>query len=224
MENARQKVDRILKNLTSSREDLWALNDDIWHTLDHSSVEDVQRAASFQVKYLELLDQFARNSEEIAALIVQFTGIKEEETPDIKDVFGNSNERIIKELNKEEPHSIDEDFTYKRPYAIVMENNACTNLETWKDLYKQVCRHLAGKNKELFDFLAANESLVSKQQKKYYSDNPKELRAPVKITDKTYVETNLSASDFTKRMKEIFDIYRISKDSLTIYLRQDRNG
>ena len=76
MENARQKVDRILKNLTSSREDLWALNDDIWHTLDHSSVEDVQRAASFQVKYLELLDQFARNSEEIAALIVQFTGIK----------------------------------------------------------------------------------------------------------------------------------------------------
>lgn len=66
MENASEKINKILKELTSACEDLWALNDDIWHNLDHSSIEEVQAATSFQIQYIKLLDQFAQNSEEIA--------------------------------------------------------------------------------------------------------------------------------------------------------------
>lgn len=224
MENASEKINKILKELTSAREDLWALNDDIWHNLDHSSIEEVQAATSFQIQYIKLLDQFAQNSEEIAALISQFTGVKEDEAPVIADSNDLINERLIKELNKEEPHRIDEDFTYKRPYAIIIEGCGYKNLETWKDLYKQVCKHLANKNLNVFDSLASNEELISKQKKKYYTTNKKEVRTAAQITEKTYVEMNLSANDFAKRIQELFKVFEISIDNLTIFLRQDRNA
>lgn len=99
MDKAAEKINRILKELTNAREDLWALNDDIWHTLDHSSIEEVQAATSFQIQYIKLLDLFAQNSEEITTLISQFTGIREEHVPIIMDVNDSENERLIKELN-----------------------------------------------------------------------------------------------------------------------------
>lgn len=224
MENASEKINKILKELTSAREDLWALNDDIWHNLDHSSIEEVQAATSFQIQYIKLLDQFAQNSEEIAALISQFTGVKEEESPIINNSKDFSNERLIKELNKEEPHDFTEDFTYKRPYAIIIEDCAYKNLETWKDVYKQICKHLANKNITLFDSLSSNEDLISKQKKKYYVSDKKDVRSAAKITYKTFVEMNLSANDFMKRTQEIFKVFDLQKESLTIYLRQDRNA
>lgn len=56
MENGTEKINRILTSLANTQEDMLALKDYIWQNLDHSSVEEVQTAASFQVKYLELLD------------------------------------------------------------------------------------------------------------------------------------------------------------------------
>ena len=55
MENGTEKINRILTSLANTQEDMLALKDYIWQNLDHSSVEEVQTAASFQVKYLELL-------------------------------------------------------------------------------------------------------------------------------------------------------------------------
>lgn len=224
MENAAEKINKILKELTNAREDLWALNDDLWHNLDHSSIEEVQAATAFQIQYIKLLDQFAQNSEEIATLISQFTGIKEEVTAVVKDSKDSSNERLIKELNKEEPHSLDEDFTYKRPYGFILESCAYSGFETWKDLYVQFCKHMASKNAGTFDSLSKNQELVSKQKKKYFASNKADIRLPQLITEKTYVELNFSANDFAKRMKEIFAVYKVDSNSMSIYLQQDRNA
>ena len=224
MENASEKINKILKELTSAREDLWALNDDIWHNLDHSSIEEVQAATSFQIQYIKLLDQFAQNSEEIAALISQFTGVKEEPAAIVNNTKDSSNEKLIKELNKEEPHTIDEDFTYKRPFGFILEGCAYSGFETWKDLYIQFCKHMANKDVSTFDTLPKKQELVSKQNKKYFATNKQDIRYPELITEKTYVELNLSANHFAKRMKEIFDVYKVSTNEITIYLQQDRNA
>ena len=129
-----------------------------------------------------------------------------------------------KELNKEEPHSIIEDFTYKKPYAIIIENCAYKGLENWKDVYKQICKHLAKKNEKLFDSLSSNKELISKQNKKYFTTDKKEIRRAEKITEKTFVEINLSANDFVKRIQEIFTVFKLHNDDIIIYLRQDRNA
>ena len=219
MEITVEKINKILKALTNVREDLCALNDDIWHNLDHSSIEEVQAATSFQIQYIKLLDQFAQNSEEITALVSQFTGIKEEHVPIIMDVNDSENERLIKELNKEEAHSLDEDFTYKHPHGFIVDGCAYSGFETWKDLYIQFCKHLSSQNTEKFDTLARNQSLISKQNRKYFSTNKKDLRYPELITNKTYVELNFSANHFAKRIKEIAGIYKIDTALITIYLQ-----
>lgn len=224
MDKAAEKINRILKELTNAREDLWALNDDIWHTLDHSSIEEVQAATSFQIQYIKLLDQFAQNSEGITTLISQFTGIREEIVPVIKNVNDSKNERLIKELRKEEAHSIDEDFTYKRPYGFIIDGCAYSGFETWKDLYIQFCKHISNTDADKFDALAKNQSLISKQNRKYFSTNKQDIRYPELITDKTYVELNLSANHFAKRIKEIAGIYGIDAALITIFLQQDRNA
>lgn len=137
MENGTEKINRILTSLTSTQEDMLAIKDYIWQNLDHSSVEEVQTAASFQVKYLELLDHFVQNSQEIAALISQFTGIKVEESPREAKKEDSENQRIIKELNKNEAHEVTEDFTFKRPIAFIFNGCAYTGLNNWTDFYIQ---------------------------------------------------------------------------------------
>ena len=39
-----------------------------------------------------------------------------------------------------------------------------------------------------------------------------------------YVETNLSANDFAKRISEILNHLEMNTSDITIYLRQDRNA
>ena len=58
MENGTEKINRILTSLANTQEDMLALKDYIWQNLDHSSVEEVQTAASFQVKYLHVYESW----------------------------------------------------------------------------------------------------------------------------------------------------------------------
>lgn len=41
--------------------------------------------------------------------------------------------------------------------------------------------------------------------------------------DDFFVETNLSANEFTKRICEIMNYLELKTSDITIYLRQDRN-
>ena len=224
MENGTEKINRILANLSSTQEDMLALKDYIWLNLDHSSVEEVQTAASFLVKYLELLDQFAQNSQEISALISQFTGVQIEETPKEVEKNNSDNQRLIKELNKNTPHEVTEDFTFKRPTAFIFDGCAYTDMNCWSELFIQFVACLAKKDPAKLKTLADNPEFISKQNKKYYSSTPKELRKPGKIMNDFFVETNRSANDLMKLAIDLLNYFEIPLSNMTIYLRQDRNA
>ena len=224
MENGTEKINRILTSLANTQEDMLALKDYIWQNLDHSSVEEVQTAASFQVKYLELLDQFALNSQEISALISQFTGVEVEETPKEVEQTSSENQRIIKELNKDTPHKVTEDFTFKRPTAFIFDGYAYPDMNCWSQLYVQFVACLGKKDLSKLKSLADNPDFISKQIKKYYSASAKELRKPCKVLDGFYVETNRSANDLMKLAIDLLNFFEIPLDNMTIFLRQDRNA
>jgi len=48
-------------------------------------------------------------------------------------------ERIIEQLNREQPYFIDEDFTFKRPHGFILDGRATTGITTWRRLYELVC-------------------------------------------------------------------------------------
>ena len=222
MSNSKDTIRSILKDLTSVHENLLALSEDIWDSIDHNDSQKLEEGYVFKKQFNSLLDNFEHNALEISTLISQFTGIKEETLPDNKPV--DENKRIIAELDTSEPHSLEETFTYKRPYAFVLEEYAYTELMTWKDLYIQVCRHLIEKDKNRFDSLADNADFISTQNRKYYSSDKSACRTPYKITDKTFIEVNLSANHFIARIKELLEYFKISAAAMRIYLRQDRNA
>ena len=222
MANSKDTIKFILNDLTSVHENLLALSEDIWDSINHNDSQKLEEGYLFKKQFNALLEDFEHNAQEINKLITQFTGIKEETPPDIK--AASENKRIIAELDTSEPHSLAETFTYKRPYAFVLEEHAYTELMTWKDLYIQVCRHLIAKDKNRFDSLADNDDFISTQDRKYYSSDKSACRAPYKITDKTFIEVNLSANHFVKLIKELFEYFRIDAESMKLYLRQDRNA
>ena len=222
MNHSEQKINSILKDLTNVHENLLSLSDDIWQSIDHNNTEKLEEGVAFKKQFNSLLDKFVENAQDISVLVTQFTGVKDEELTVTKTE--SENERIIKELDKDVPHSITEDFTYKRPYAFIIEKHAFTNTTTWKDIYVQFCRYLSNKDSNKLSQLADNPDFFSKQNRKYYSADHATLRVPALIMKDFYIETNLSARDTAERIKFLLQYYDISKDELCVYLRQDRNA
>ena len=65
---------------------------------------------------------------------------------------------------------------------------------------------------------------ISKQNRKYYSASPKELRKPGKVINDFFVETNRNANDLMKSVIDLLNYFEIPLSNMTIYLRQDRNA
>ena len=141
-----------------------------------------------------------------------------------QEVLEELKQFLIQELNKNIPHEITEDFAFKRPTAFIFDGCAYSEMNCWSELYIQFVAHWVKKNPAKAKELADHPDFISKQNRKYYSTSNSEMRKAVKIMNDFYVETNLSANDFAKRIIEILNFSGMKTSSITIYLRQDRNA
>lgn len=217
-------INSILKDLTNVHENLMSLSDDIWNSIDHNNPEKLDEGYAFKKEFNRLLDIFNANSSEISALVSQFTGIKVEEHPKMAEKEDSENQRLIKELNRNTPHEITEDFTFKRPTAFIFGGYAYSEMNSWTELYVQFVTTAAKINPAKLKEMSEKSDFISKQDRKYYSSSEKDFRKAAKIMNDFYVETNLSANDFAKRIIEIINQLVMKTSDITIYLRQDRNA
>ena len=224
MTASEKTIASILKDLTNVHENLLSLSNDIWNSIDHNNPEKLDEGYQFKKEFNRLLDDFEKNKNDISVLVSQFTGVKIEEQPIIVEKEDSENQRLIKELNKNEPHEIDEDFTFKRPTAFIFNGCAYTEMYNWTVLSVQFVASAAKLNPAKIKEMADMPELISKQNKKYYSIDKKDVRKPAKIMNDFFVETNLSANDFAKRIIEIINHLGLKTTDITIYLRQDRNA
>lgn len=214
----------ILKDLTNVHENLLSLSDDIWNSIDHNDAEKLDEGYAFKKEFNRLLGEFEKNKNDISVLVSQFTGVKLDEQPKIVEKDNSENQRLIKELNKNTPHEITEDFTFKRPTAFIFDGCAYPEMNCWSELYIQFVACLAKKDPAKLKTLADNPDFISKQNKKYYSASQKELRKPGKVMNDFFVETNRSANDLMKLVIDLLNYFEIPLSNMTIYLRQDRNA
>ena len=98
------------------------------------------------------------------------------------------------------------------------------DMNCWSELYIQFVVSAAKLNPAKIKEMANLPELISKQNRKYYSTDEKGFRKPTKIMNDFYVETNLSANDFAKRIIEILNHLKMKTSDIAIYLRQDRNA
>ncbi len=224
MTASEKTIASILKDLTNVHENLLSLSNDIWNSIDHNNPEKLDEGYQFKKEFNRLLDDFEKNKNDISVLVSQFTGVKIDEQPIVVEKEDSENQRLVKELNKNEPHEIDEDFTFKRPTAFIFNGCAYTEMNNWTELYVQFVAIAAKLNPAKIKEMAEMPELISKQNKKYYSTDKNDVRKPSKIMNDFFVETNLSANDFAKRIIEIINHLGMKTSDITIYLRQDRNA
>jgi hypothetical protein len=132
--------------------------------------------------------------------------------------------RVIKELDKNKAYSLDENFTYKRPYGFVLENSAYKGIKTWKSLFIQILKELYKKDKNIYLNLPNEKKFISKRNNPLFSKNPNELRSFEKIPGGFFVEVNLSANHIKNALIDLLEHFSIDYKNLKIYLREDRNA
>ena len=111
------------------------LSDDIWQSIDHNDPDSLEEGVAFKRTYNEKLAAFDSLATELSVLVQQFTSVNlaaEEQTGGDSET---ENHRIIQELDRDVPRSLDEDFTYKRPHGFILLGRGTTGITTWKRLY-----------------------------------------------------------------------------------------
>lgn len=212
----------ILRDLERVRENMLALSDDIWLSIDHNDPEALQEGVEFKKEYNDKMSAFDRLATDISELVQQFTNVQvEEETAPVTD---SENERIVRDLNKEEPHQLAENFTFKRPYGFILCGRAFKNVNTWRRMFELVCRELQKHDAKKFASLPENKAFQNSRGKSTFASSPDKLRAAVKLTEDVYAEVNLSANGIRDVMQKLLEVYEIPADDMTVFLRQDRDA
>ena len=78
----RERIQSILTNLESLGEDLLALSDDIWLSIDHNDCDAVENGAKFKIEFNKRVSEFQAVAARLPALVEDFTQVPSFEAPD----------------------------------------------------------------------------------------------------------------------------------------------
>ncbi len=214
----------ILEDLEAVRENLLALSDDIWGSIDRQDIDAFDEGVQFMRNYIERMAEFDRVAEDISSMVQQYTSVRLAEGEQSGGANREENDRIVAELNRETPHSIDEDFTYKRPHGYILDGAATTGITTWRRLFELLCSQLLRRDRDRFHSLPDHPDLISNRGHRSFSRNRDELRSASEIGDGLFAEINLSANSLCSTIEKLLDIFDIPRDQLQLFLRQDRDA
>ena len=103
-----------------------SLSDDIWLSIDHNDTVAMERGCKFKSIYNGKMQAFDSLSSEISELVQNFTHVNLQSKESDGSVGDTDNERLVQELRSDEPHSLYENFTFKRPHGFILKGTAIT--------------------------------------------------------------------------------------------------
>ena len=218
------RIRQILEDLEAVRENLLALSDDIWLSIDHNDSDGLEEGVQFKRAYNEKMTAFDTLASELSAMVQQFTAVRLESDEQSGEESESENERIIQELNREEPHAIDEEFTYKRPHGFILDGQATTGITTWRRLYELLCQQLHRRDPDRFRTLPENPDFISNRGHHAFTNDRDHLRHASQVADDLYTEVNLSANGIRDTIRRLLTTFEIPEDLLQLFLREDRDA
>jgi hypothetical protein len=136
------RIRSILQRLEQTREDLLALSDDIWLSIDHNDPQALEEGVAFKKEYNVKVAAFDQLAGELSALVQRFTAVRLDEAVAPPNQTPQSKERIIRDLDQRQAYGLEEDLTFKRPYGFQLNDAAQAKVNTWRRLYELICLHL----------------------------------------------------------------------------------
>ncbi|SMP64254.1 hypothetical protein SAMN06265222_108197 [Neorhodopirellula lusitana] len=222
--SAASRTRLLLEDLEAVRENLLALSDDIWLSIDHNDDKALEDGVEFKRAYNAKVASFDSVATELSELVQQYTSVRLDEAEQASGSDHEQNERIIAELDREEPHLLNEDFTYKRPYGFILDGYATTGVTTWQRLYELVCRNLVSRDESRFRSLHDHSDFISNRGHHTVTPDAKSLRKAMRLADGLFVESNLSANSIRDVILRMLDEYEIPLENMKVFLREDRDA
>jgi hypothetical protein len=219
------KIKEIIDLLNTLNEYILSLPDDMLLNIDPRDNESLEQGVQFIKEFNENSAEFSHAAARIEQQIKQFFSVNPEDEELEKDSTDNIRDtRIIKDLDKTEPHTLDESFTYKRPYGFVLGKAAYKGLKTWRSLYRQTLTELQSLDPDRFARLPQEEKFVSSRGKPWFTSEEAELRFAVELDSGFYAEANLSANNIRDNIKALLTHFGLDYREMKIYLREDRDA
>ena len=221
---ANERIRAILEDLEAVRDNLLALSDDIWASIDHNDPASLEEGVEFKRAYNAKSTAFDAVATDLSTLVQQYTRVRLDADESSGAGDGTANDRIVAELNRDEKHSLAEDFTFKRPHGFVFDGQAASGIRTWRRMYELVCQQLLERDPARFRALTTNPDYISSRGNHSFSTDPSQLRSAMPIGDGYHAESNLSSNGVRDQLRRLLATFERPQESLAIYLRQDRDA
>ena len=112
---------------------------------------------------------------------------------------------------------LDEDFSFTKPTAFVLESRRFDEVNTWQSLYELVLLRLADKSPAVFQALPENPATRSRRGTPLFSRKPADLRKPLALPHGIHAETNLSANSICKSLRTLLDLFSIPLSACSLF-------
>lgn len=222
--DATSRTRDILEDLEAVRENLLALSDHIWQSIDHNDSEALEAGVEFKRAFNAKAAGFDSAASELSELVQQYTSVRLDEAEESGGTDLATNERIINELNREESHYLDEDFTYKRPHGFILDGEGTHGITTWQRLYELVLRALHDRDSGKLAGLCDHPDFTTSRGNPTFTRTPERLRKSLEVAPGLYAECNLSANSIRDVLNRVLNAYDYTRQDLLVFLRQDRDA
>lgn len=220
-----QKIRELLDTLNSLQENLLSLPDDMLLNIDARDNDSLEQGTRFIIEYNNCLGQFVESSTKLVGLIKAHFRIDPEKDEVVEESANRQQrERLIAELDQTIPHTLDENFTYKRPYGFIFGEAAVKGLKTWKSLYLYLLNILQAADHNKFASLPQTVRFISSRGNPLISSDLNLLRVGEKLSCGLYAEVNFSANTIRNNIQDLLEYFRLDPKGMKIYLREDRDA
>ena len=117
-------------------------------------------------------------------------------------------------------HSLLEDLTHIRPYGFKFVNGEVVGARTWKDVFVRTCEILLKIDEKKF-MSFENATRMNGETRDYFSKDSSNIILPVKILDKIFVTTSMSANGFSELIVLMLKEYDYNVDEYKLYFYAD---
>lgn len=220
-----KKIKTILDSLNELQEELLALPDDMLLSIDPRDNASIDDGAAFMKSYNDQLADFSTCVVSISELLKSFFVVdpeKEDEESSVGE--SKSRDRIVQELDRTEAHGLDEHYTFKRPYGFILKDRAFKGLKTWKNLYLHTLVYLYETDPNRFASIAHDKRFTSRRNNPAFAQESSSLRVAAPIPGGLFAEVNLSANHIIRNIKVLLKTFDIPRETMKIYLREDRDA
>ena len=131
----------------------------------------------------------------------------------------SSVKKTLRDLKRFPCITLDDSFTHKKPYGFQLQDQAWSQLQSWREVYLSFLNALIQHDPAAFARLPKDLDYISKSGNPMFGYDNTSFRDGKALANGLFVEANLSAESIRSHMKSLLKTFEIPEEECRLYLR-----